>query len=165
MNNKKKIIEWGEEPEKDMKLIGFSCEAIIEGKELKDKIFEYLKEGELGFRKAVSYLKESTLCSFDQAVEIITKMKKDTMSIAYGKKYKYVLNRVFWGYEQDMPKNDPRYFVLNIIDCKHIDNNKYLDNSKTFDAESFIKENIKDEDLIKNKLMKKGISITEIDNV
>lgn len=159
--NEKEFIEWGKNPKPGMKLIGFSAEAVLDGREIKDKIFELLKEGELGFRKAVNLLRKEALCSFDQAVDIITRIKKDTKSKAYSKKYKYTLNRVFWSYEKHLPKNDPRYFVLNVLDCSEsLEKNENIID----DLQTFINNNISKEDLEKNKKFKKGFEVQEVES-
>ena len=158
-----KYVPWGEEPDEGMILMGFSCEAVLEGKELKSKIVEKIREGELGFRKAVELFQEEGGAGFDQALDVVKRIRRDIKSKSRKDKssfmstpYQYSINRVFWAHEKDMPKNDPRYFKLNIIDCQNIDVEKYKNADKSFNSQQFIKDYMPQEE------RKKAFQVAEI---
>ena len=164
------IIEWGNKPKKGMVLVGFSCTAVLEGKELKQQLIDILNEKDVGYRKAVIHFKQHGVASFDEAKKVIDEIKidlgksKDVQKV-FRKNYNYIINKVFWTYEENIPK-DPRYFKLNTIDMEKMDLNGYINEDKSFDAEKFIKENLSKEDIekMKNKQAKKIIHKENVPN-
>jgi len=165
-NRNYEIVEWGQQPKEGMILVGFSCNAVLEGKGLKQELIALLREKEVGYRKAVLLFKEKGFASFDESKRVISEMKDDlgrnnNVQNVLQKKYNYLINHVFWTYEENMPK-DPRYSKLNVIDMENIDLNSYVNEDKSFDAEKFIRENLSAEDLKKiEKNRNKGLSYQE----
>ena len=150
-SNIPKYVPWGEDPEEGMILMGFSCGAVLEGRELKEKIISKIREGELGFRSAVKMFQEEAGADFDQALDMVKRIRRDLKtrnkrdsSLVISTPYKYTINKVFWAFEFDLPQNDPRYFKLDVIDCKNIDIEKYENEDKSFNSEKFIKEHVSD---------------------
>ena len=166
-NRKYEIIAWGKEPKEGMVLVGFACDAALEGKDLKQEILELLKEKDVGYRKAVILFKEKGLPSFDEAKRVVNEIKKDfgrerNAQKVLKKKYVYAINRVFWTEEQNIPPKDPRYFKLNIIDLEKLDLNSYTNEDKSFNAEKFIRENLSEKDIAKlEKNRKRGLTHKE----
>ncbi len=164
------IIEWGNKPKKDMVLVGFSCTAVLEGKELKQQLIDILNEKDVGYRKAVIHFKQYGVASFDEAKKVIDEIKidlgrnKDVQKV-FRKNYNYIINKVFWTYEENIPK-DPRYFKLNTIDMEKMDLNVYINEDKSFNAEKFIKENLSKEDIekMKDKQTKKIVHKENVPN-
>jgi hypothetical protein len=155
VSEKNEIVEWGGKPKKDMILVGFSCNAILEGKDLKQEIIDILNEKDIGYRKAVMHFKKHGLASFDESKRIIDEIKSDLgrnkdQQKVFRKKYGYTISRVFWTYEKNIP-DDPRYFKLNIIDMENMNLNNYINEDKSFNAEKFIRENISEKDIEKIK--------------
>ena len=72
-----KYVPWGEEPEEGMILMGFSCEAVLEGQELKKRLVSKIREGELGFREAVKIFQDEGGAAFDQALDVIKRIRRD----------------------------------------------------------------------------------------
>jgi hypothetical protein len=145
-------IEWGKDPKDGMILIGFSCEAVIEGKDLKRRIVSSLKNSKkLGYRVSVKILMDEAWASFNEAKNVVDEIKKDLSgdrgveATIINKSYKYEINRIFWGYKEGMPKNDPRYFILNMVDCREIEDKKYINPDSSFNTKRFINENLSEE--------------------
>lgn len=158
VSKKDEIIEWGNKPKDGMILVGFSCGAVLEGQDLKQQIIDLLSEKNIGYRNAVKHFKEHGAASFDEAKRIIDEIKSDLgrtkdKQKVFRKKYNYIINRVFWTYEENIPK-DPRYSKLDIIDMENMNLNNYINEDKSFNAEKFIRENVSKEDLFKTKKIK-----------
>ena len=156
------IIEFGQDPKEGMILIGFSTQAVIEGTELKSELIELLKQKKTGIRDAARLLQDKAMAPFEEAKRIAEEIAKDLRSgasVILKKNYGFTLNRVFWGYEKDMPLEDGRYFKLQVLDITDIE--KYVSADKSFDVESFMKDNISEEEFAKLK-KKKQYFKTEI---
>lgn len=141
---KAEFREFNETPEEGMVLIGFSCNAVLEGRELKQELLDLVtKKDKIGIRDAVALFKSVSFASFDEALRVVKQLAEDFHKVGRNltitqKTYPYTINRVFWMHEADMPKNDPRYFKLKVLDCKNIDLDKYQGTDKKFDAKAFI---------------------------
>lgn len=159
-------IEWGKDPEEGMALFGFSCKAVLEGKKLKDEIIVMLKQGDLGLRKAINHFKSESLACSEEAISVVMKIKQDIKNggndYVYKKNYVYTINKVFWAFDKDVPKDDPRYCKLEIIDCNKINKDKYIKSNKQFDAKGFIKDFAKPEFLNTKKEKKRFLIKEEI---
>jgi hypothetical protein len=157
-------IEWGKDPEKGMSLFGFSCKAVLEGKKLKSEIIGLLKQGEVGIRKAIAHFKSESLACSDESINVVMRIKQDmknnNIDYIYKKSYVYTINRVFWAHDKDVPKNDPRYCKLEIIDCNKINKDKYMKSNRQFDAKNFIKD-FSNPEFLKTKKSKKNFFIKE----
>ena len=109
LNKNNEIIEWGQKPKEEMILVGFSCNAVLEGRDLKQDILKLLSEREVGYRRAVLHFKEQSFASFDEAKRVIDEIKTDwgrekNQQKVFQKKYSYLINRVFWTYENNIPR-------------------------------------------------------------
>jgi hypothetical protein len=157
-DKKDDIIEFGNQPEEGMVLVGFSSKAILEGIELKKEIIELLKNKVVGYRMAVNVFMKKALASFDEAKSVIDNIENDLRrtkneQLIFQKKYDYNINKVFWTYKENIPK-DPRYFQLQVLNVDKDNTNKYVNEDKSFNAEKFIRENMSKEDV--DKLLKKN---------
>lgn len=153
LNRNDEIIEWGQTPKEGMVLVGFSSNAVLERKDLKQEILKFLSGKEVGYRKAVLHFKKQSFASFDEAKRVVDEIKKDwgrekNQQKVFQKKYSYLINHIFWTYENNIP-SDPRYSKLNVINMEKINLNNFINEDKSFDAEKFIRENISKEDIQK----------------
>jgi uncharacterized protein (DUF2235 family) len=154
---KPKFYEFNETPEEGMILVGFSCSAILEGRELKQVLLDLItKKDKVGIREAVTLFKKESWASFDESLKVVKKLADDFQKLGRAKTlaqtiYPYTINRVFWMHEKDIPK-DPRYFKLDVIDCQDVDLKKYQGTDKKFDAKNFISEHMVGERAPKKKL-------------
>lgn len=160
--NPKRTIELDQQPESGMILIGFSCPAELEGRELKREIIDLLQiKKKLGLREAVRIVKEKALASFDDAKAIVEEIFRDLRSsgeaAVYKKVYKYSVSRMFWGFEQDMPKNDPRYFKLKIVDMQSLDMDDYRKDDGSLDSARLMRELMTEEDRARPGLLNRLI--------
>lgn len=148
-------IEWGQEPKEGMIPIGLSCYAVLEGKILKQQMIDLIsKEKDLGFRKSVELFKQESHATTEESIKVVKQIKEDWnhkgKNFVLGKEYSYVINRVFWGYEKDIPANDSRYFKLNLV---------WADENKENEEKSFI-ENFKEIKAKSEQLSKKKKNFT-----
>jgi len=133
-----KFVEWGKDPEEGMILVGFSGNAVLEGRELKNEIISLVKQKEIGFRQAVDLFKEKGQATFDQSLIVVKKIKndlrrKDGIKIVMKNRYPYSINKVFWAHERDIPQ-DSRFFKLDLVDCNKVNSRDEID--------TMIKENV-----------------------
>lgn len=162
----KKWIEFGETPQEGMELYGFSTPAILEGRELKEKILDLLREEkDIGFRKAVILFKEQGGATGDQALKVVREIREDwekdrrSVQTVLRKEYAYSIDRVFWAFPKDVPK-DPRYFKLNVIDVSKFQEPDSKPDD--FDPKEFIRQNISEDDLAKLRESLKTMDTEEI---
>lgn len=161
---KTKTIEFGKTPEPGMILIGFSCPAEIEGQDLKKEIIALLRKGDVGVRGAISKVKKECLASYDDSVTIVKEMHQDYKKLGeqevIKKPYRYEINRVFWGYEKDIPKKDARYFKLDVINSETLGDKKYFNPDKTHNYTKIINDNTTKNILVADK---KKFKMQEVD--
>lgn len=126
----KRYLEFDQTPDDGMIPIGFSSMASINGVDLKKKIISLMSsEKELGIRKCIDLLISECLCSKQDAGKLMKKIHNDYKNFGanyvINREYIYQINKIFWGFEEDIPENDLRYFKLdNVIDVRNAKNIK-----------------------------------------
>lgn len=158
------FVEFGEEPENGMKLHGFECQAVIEGRDLKETVIEQLRAGDVGFRKAVRIVQNTCLASFDESKRIVLEMRDDFKigreREVLKKNYPYTIRRVFWARSDDVP-SDPRYFKLDVIDVNSIDPSKFKNDDGSLDIGNFIRQHLSPSEKARIEATKGKIVATE----
>ncbi len=142
-----KIVNWGDDPEEGMVLIGLSYPVVLDGRELKEKMITAIKRGQIGIREAINILIKEGHADFDNSKDIVEKMKQELSGKRGGgpnkilrTDYYYNISKMFWAYEEDIPKNDIRYSKLDLVDLNTINEARYLKPDKSFDLEKFISD-------------------------